>query len=124
MSDQKHFQYSGSATMRQLKTTDVEIKEVEFLTPARMQFNINGEEQYLMISVDIINRKAYCEKHLDFDLSKAVFDFLDRANSLPEDFFAISGDLANIAIETQMEHDKIKPQTLGAEYVGTDFNQG
>ena len=84
---------------------EITIKELLFLTPAKMRANINGEEKTIMLNVDIINRKAYTADG-DSSLSDQVFAFLDAVHVLPEDFFSAPEEVRDEvqdAYETQME---------------------
>lgn len=84
---------------------EIEIKEILFLTPAKIKANINGEEKTMMVSVDIVNKKAYTSDG-DSSLSEKVFAFIDAVHVLPEDFFSASQEVMDEvqdAYETQLE---------------------
>lgn len=81
-----------------MTTDDIEILDIEFLTPAKLTVkrgNFTGTE---MVSVDIVNRKVY-DQHGNTELSDYVFSHLDSANSVPEDFFAAPSDMTEEAVE-------------------------
>ena len=85
MSDQKHFTYEGRVTVSQPK--EIIVEEVVFLTPAKIKVLVDGRPEERVVSVDIINKKAYDEKGLSI-FGDAIFKHLDEVNSLPDDFFA------------------------------------
>jgi hypothetical protein len=83
----------------------IEIKEILFLTPAKMTANINGVKKTMMLSVDIVNKKAYTQDG-DDSLSEQFFEFLNAVHVLPEDFFSASQEVMDEvqdAYETQMQ---------------------
>lgn len=95
MSDSKHFKYDGNAYLKNGKQKiekDQTIKSIEFLTPAKIVINSNGEESIIMVNIDIINRKVYDNKGNLF-MSDDVFSHLDSIHSLPDDFYSASEEL-------------------------------
>lgn len=113
MNEQKHFQCEGNA---ESKRSDVEVKQVEFLTPAKVTLVINGLEQIVMVNVDFLNKKIY-----DADgkmwLSEPVFEHLDEINSLPDDFFAAPQEIYDKAEVIKQQHDKYSKDLLGEQNV-------
>lgn len=96
MSESKHFNYEGNVEMNKpdflrepqnAPDMKFEIVDLNFLTPARLRFTVNGKEISTMVNVDIVNRKAYLNDGTVSHLSDEIFNYLDRVNSLPEDFF-------------------------------------
>jgi hypothetical protein len=92
---------------------DIEVKEVVFLTPAKITMMVNGLEKTVMVSVDIINRKAYTEDGSDY-LSDLVFSHLERINSLPEDFFGASEEVMEEAENAEEDRLRIYQEAIGA----------
>jgi hypothetical protein len=120
MSNQKHFNYDGQVkAMKEVQSSRIEIKAVEFLTPARIKAMLNGQEKSFMVNVDIINRKVYEQSGGDAltDLSDLVFEHLDSINILPEDFFAAPDDVSERAAMAEEEHEQIK-QDIRGDYHG------
>jgi hypothetical protein len=89
----------------------VEIKEVLFLTPARIKAIINGEEKIFLASVDIINKKVFVDN--DDYLSETVFSHLDNINILPENFFAASDDIVADAVKMEKDRNTIYEKVSG-----------
>lgn len=85
MNDVKHFNYEGNVDLKS-KPKEIEILDIEFLTPARLKLSVDGKETFVAVNVDIINRKVYQANGKQF-LSERVFQYLDNVNTLPEDFF-------------------------------------
>ena len=78
--------------------SDIEIMDLEFLTPARITLTLDGVKETKMVSVDIVNRKVYDDKG-GIGLSGYVFDYLDSVNTLPDDFFAAPPEVTAKATE-------------------------
>jgi len=106
MSDQKHFNYEGQVKIKS-NPKDVEIVDLVFLTPAHITAKIDGRDVDMIVGVDLINRKVY-ENNKECILSEQVFEYLERINSLPEDFFGASEDVRNTAEEAQQDHNITK----------------
>lgn len=87
-----------------------EILDVVFLTPAIVKLKSNGVETTVHVSVDIINRKVY--RNDQETLSQEVFEYLDRVNSLPDDFFAAPDDITDKAFEAQNNVSDLQEQSL------------
>lgn len=85
---------------------NIEVQEVRFLTPAKIKVLIDGSPQELLIGVDIVGRKVY-DNSGDTSLSDSVFAYLDRVNTLPEDFFMASDEIRSQAAEAQVEHERL-----------------
>lgn len=94
---------------------ELEVKQVVFLTPAKLTYISDGSENTLMVSVDIINRKVYLSNGDEIDrLSKAVFSHLDQINTLPEDFFMAPDEVREEAAKAEASRDQIYQEALGA----------
>lgn len=117
--EQKHFSYEGNINMT-TRPNKVKVTQVEFLTPARVTAEINGEPRTMVVSVDIINRKAYDDKGVSV-VSDALFEHLDEINTLPDDFFAAPEEVYEKAAEAEQERTRLKNMT-GENYGGTDLN--
>lgn len=114
MSDQKHFSYEGNVTVKAKPPEQIEITDVEFLTPARVKANVDGVERTFMVSVDIINRKVYDDKG-NLWQSDELFAHLDNAHSLPEDFFAAPEEVHQKAWEANAERERINEEMIGVQ---------
>lgn len=87
---------------------EVKIKEVQFLTPARVLTESGAE---LVFSIDVINRRAYAENGLYHEgWSELIFAHLDEVNTLPEDFFQAPDEVVEQAVRAQGEHESLKQQ--------------
>ena len=87
-----------------------EIQDVQFLTPALVKSKVGDQEVVYMFAIDIVNRKVYDQKtyeELTQIEQQKIFDFLDNVNQLPDDFFAVSDEIAQIAETMQDEHRNI-----------------
>ena len=94
------------------ETHDIEIKDVIFLTPARVEFtHENGTEDSISVAIDLVSRKVYVGK-VTWTHSDKVFEYLDRVNTLPEDFFEASEDIYNEANKAVDEMEQIRKNTL------------
>jgi hypothetical protein len=115
MTEQKHFNYEGNIDLRTLHdpNTTFEITDVEFLTPARVKLVANGKETYVMVNIDIINRKVY-DANGDTGLSDLVFNHIDKVNTLPEDFFAAPEELHKKAQE--VEDERLRAEEVIGDY--------
>jgi hypothetical protein len=118
MNDTKHFNYEGNVNMADVKTdTDLpkvqyKIKDVEFLTPARVTLEVNGKETSVMVSVDIINRKVYHANGQQF-LSDQIFEYLDGVNNLPDDFFEAPDEIYEQVEKVDAESFKTTSDFVG-----------
>jgi hypothetical protein len=88
---------------------NLEIKDIVFLTPAKVKLLENGEEKTVMFSVDIINRKAYTQDGSSH-LSELFFNHLDEVTAVPEDFFAASDEVMEEVAQAQKQKDEIVEQ--------------
>jgi hypothetical protein len=92
----------------------VEVKNVVFLTPAKVKLLIDGKEKILMTSVDIINRKVYLVDGEEFkELSNAVFSHLDQINTLPEDFFMAPDEVVEEAVKADLCRQETFKESMG-----------
>jgi len=93
------------------ETEEVEINDVVFLTPTRIEYTKDGVDQSVMMGIDLINKKAYVEEGV-WDHSDAIFEHLDRINTLPEDFFEAGEDIYNKANKAVDEMEDIRKSAL------------
>ncbi len=111
MTATKHFTYEASVELKTNVPENFEIKDVVFLTPARVKFLENGSEYEIIVSVDFVNRKVYYGNDSKPDiLSEAFFRYLDSVNSLPEDLFVAPPHVVERAAEMQAEQGRIREQ--------------
>ena len=112
MSETKHFSYEANVELKTNSGEPVEIKEIVFMTPARVRFLENGVEHETVVSVDFVNRKIYFGDQCTTPalISEAFFQHLDTVNSLPEDFFEAPPGVVERANEMQEEQVRIKEQ--------------
>ncbi len=103
MAEQKHFHYEGHATLQ--KPRQVEVVDVAFLTPARITLKTPDGIEERNVGVDIINRKVYGDQGEIY--SEQVFEYLDRVNSLPDNFFEASEEIYQQAAAAKDEHDQM-----------------
>lgn len=82
-----------------------EVQDVLFLTPAKVKLRVGDQEKEVIVSVDIANRKVY-DGSGPSQLTERVFEFLDKINILPENFFAASKEISQKAAEMKSEHEK------------------
>lgn len=87
-------------------TDNLQIKSVVFLTPAKVVIKKEDKEEVIMLSVDLINKKAYTQNGSDH-LSEMFFQHLDEANSMPGEFFAPSEEVMEEAIKAQKQKEEI-----------------
>ena len=125
MSEEKHFSYEAEEPVvvsqadesQANESKDLEITDVVFLTPAKIKY-VNGDagQQSIMVGVDLISRKAYAGRDVWVHSDK-IFEYLDRVNTLPEDFFEASEDIYEKASEAAAELEEIRKSTkeLGEE---------
>lgn len=109
MQDQKHYRYEGNIHISPKSPSPTEVLDVSFLTPARIKAKIDGREVDINVGIDLINRKVY-DDNGESPMSDQIFEYLDDVNSLPEDFFAASGDVIEQAADAKREHDTLKEE--------------
>lgn len=97
MNDQKHYQYEGDDPV--FPKSDVEVTDVEFMTPAMVHV---GKDK-IPVQIDLINRRVYDNDGKLVPYSDRVFEFLDRVNTLPENFFEASEDIYERAAQATEE---------------------
>lgn len=106
MNDKKNFKYEAKdPVVVNKKTTEecgFEVNDVQFLVSAVVDVSFGDLPPVKKeVSIDIANRKVYhAGKEAPF--CNAVFDYLDRANTLPEDFFQADENIykeANKAVD-------------------------
>jgi hypothetical protein len=97
-----------------LPENDIEIKNVTFLTPAKISLISNSQEKIVMVNVDIINRKVYTGDG-DDSLSDYVFSHLDQINTLPEDFFMASEEIREEAAKAEADRDQLYKEAVGVK---------
>lgn len=124
MNDKKDFNYEAqkpvivnsdpTPTPAGMNQEEYEITDVLFLTPAKVQGKWNGKTSEEVLNIDIVNRKAY-DKHGICSYSDKIFEYLDRVNSLPEDFFEASEDIYEKANKAVDEMEDIRKSTLQGE---------
>lgn len=85
---------------------NIEIEDVRFLTPAKITMNCDGVSKEDIVSIDLVSRRAYRDSK-EVHYSEKIFEYLDRINSLPENFFEASEDIYDKAEEAKAEHDEI-----------------
>jgi hypothetical protein len=88
--NQELFEFTHNNTLVDMMAT-IEISNVEFLTPARIQATVDGVVATFSVSVDFVNRKVYDQDGNEWH-SEVVFAFLDAANVLDDDFYAMKDD--------------------------------
>jgi hypothetical protein len=91
---------------------EIEVKNVIFLTPAKIKALVNGEEQVIMVGVDLINRKAYTGDG-DSSFSDPIFNYLDAVNILPEGFFAAPEEVMREAEKADQIRHEIYNESIG-----------
>lgn len=92
----------------------VNVKEVRFLTPAKIDMTVGGEEITQVVSVDIVNRQVYLANGDEYQqLSKAVFEHLDSINTLPEDFFVAPQEIVQQAAKARSDYESMSSKCRG-----------
>lgn len=86
---------------------------VQFLTPAIVTTGSDEGTEDIYVSVDLSNRKVFHDEIEDVDLGKAVFEHIDSATILPDDFFAAPDDVRQKAGKAYEEVQKHKDENLG-----------
>lgn len=92
----------------------IDIKNIMFLTPAKIEAKIDGKDVDITVSVDFINKKIYIDKG-ELEWSSNVFDYLDGINTLPEDFFAAPEEVVEEVKSAEASYEQIKNRALGVE---------
>jgi len=114
MSDQKHFNYEGKAT---LVTPDIKIKKVKFLMPMRIEFTMNGEDHVVTGQMDHVNSKVYFDKEISFGekIKEKALEYLNIKYAVDPAKYALSEEeMAKVAAMEQ-EHRKFNQEHLGEE---------
>lgn len=90
----------------------IEVKNIEFLTPARISLLVDGKELSVIAGVDIVNRKVYVGD-TESEFGDSVFFYLDEINSLPDDFFAAPPEVVAEAAQAEQDVEQISKQATG-----------
>lgn len=101
-----------------IEDNGLEILDVRFLTPARILMKEDGVEKQINVSIDIINREVYGEGGELLYCAEQIFEYLDRVNTLPEEFFMAPDDVQDRASEAYGDHEKMR-QAAGGLDVGS-----
>ena len=115
MSDQKHFNYSGSATLR---LPEVSIKSVKFLVPVHIEYVIGDKEESATGSVDYGNQEVHINGvsvPLEEKLKEKVLEYLKITTSVPVDKYALSEDEVEKIAKAQEEYRKLSRDHTGGE---------
>jgi hypothetical protein len=94
---------------------DLEIQDLVFLTPAKITINNKGKKDTLVISVDLVNKKAYLPNGDLISYNDLVFQYLENVNTPPEDFFAAPEEAQESAREAQRQSEVIMEQFISDE---------
>jgi hypothetical protein len=98
-----------------MKMSEFKVTDVRFLTPAFITVETEtGESMTYDLSVDVANRKVYSDGAY-VDWGDKVFEYLDAACYLPEDFFTASEDIYEKASEAFEEARKNREQHTSEE---------
>jgi hypothetical protein len=119
MNEKKDFKYEAQEPVVVSKKSnpedeskEIEVKDVIFLTPARIEYTKeDGSTDSMTTGVDIIGRKVYVDNGV-WTHSDAVFEYLDRINTLPEDFFEAGEDIYDKANKAVDEMEDIRKSTV------------
>lgn len=79
--------------------SDLEILDVQFLMPARVTVKKDGVERVEAVSIDMANKRVYNNDGAASFMEEAIFGWLDREHTLPDDFFAASDEIQEKAQE-------------------------
>lgn len=90
----------------------IEIKELVFLTPAKLKIVVDGQEKTMMVNVDLVNKKVYSQAGDSF-YSDHIFSYLDSMYILPEDFFSSSEEVNEEVAEAEKTVEEIMNQDIG-----------
>lgn len=115
MAEQKHFKYEAQEPLVSNPEigAEVDVKDVRFLTPAKISMEVDGVIKEQIVSIDLISRKAYVDNK-EISYSEKIFGYLDEINTLPENFFEASEDIYEKAAEAKAEHAAM--QEIGEQY--------
>lgn len=82
---------------------DAEIKDVKFLMPAKIIYEVNGKEHIKIVHVDLPNKEVYDDKGdlLPKEQLTMFFQFLSAKNDLPEDFYQADEEITRKAADMQ-----------------------
>lgn len=100
-----------------MQKKETKINSVIFLTPAKINLDIDGENKDIIVGVDLINKKVY-EENGETKLSEYFFNYLEEENHIPDDFYAASDDSMQKVWEAQKENDELMKQVQLGEFSG------
>jgi len=100
-----------------MQKKEIKINNIVFLTPAKINVDIDNENKDIIVGVDLINKKVY-EENGETKLSEFFFNYLEEKNSIPDDFYAASDDSMQKVWEAQRENDELMKQVQLGEYSG------
>lgn len=97
--------------------SEYQIHDVQFLVSAVVDVGFGSmSSKKIEVNIDLANRKVWIDGKLaEKDFADAIFEHLDRVNSLPEDFFEASEDIYEKANKAVDEMEDIRKSTLGEE---------
>ncbi len=79
--------------------SNLEILDVQFLVPARVVVKHDGVERVEAVSIDMANKRVYTSDGTVSLMEEIIFAWLDRENTLPDDFFTASDEIQEKAQE-------------------------
>jgi hypothetical protein len=114
MSDQKHFNYEGKAT---LVAPDIKIKKILFLMPMLIEYTENGETKTVMGQMDHVKNEIYLDGtvFVGEKIKEKALEYLDVQYAIDPNKHALSEqDMAKVAA-MESEHRKFNQEHLGEE---------
>lgn len=114
MSDQKHFNYEGKAT---LVTPEIKINKIQFLMPVLIEYTSNGETKTVMGQMDHIKNQIYLDSTVfgGEKIREKALEYLDIEYAIDPNIHALSEQDMEKVAAMEREHRKFNQEHLGEE---------
>jgi hypothetical protein len=113
MEEQKNFKYAGNVNFMSSKQVDVsqiEIEDVRFLMPVRIDINVNNDVVPVFAKIDLTNKEIYFDLDWlnDESVKQKVFDYLKIKTILPEDHYEADQETYDEVDRANSEENKLR----------------
>ena len=97
--------------------SDAEVNDIQFMTPAKVSYSVEGEEeQEVIVFVDLLRKKAYSALgEIEPEFAAKLFECLSVSTHMPDDMFEADQETYDKIDEVQRRHDEIYGDHLKGE---------
>ena len=126
---ENHFKYEGNVKVESEKPIfgemgswtiyktgqfppDAEVNDIQFMTPARVSFSVEGQpEQETIVFIDLMRKKAFnAMGEIEAEFATKLFECLSVSTTMPEDMYEADDETYRKIDEAQARHDEIYGQ--------------